>query len=158
MGGIQAEGGASSSTMEAGQPVIDGLTNIAKSGATAGETAMDTAEAVGSAGTDLLEGTAAAGGEALAGGLEAAGLALDATGVGAVLGVGLNIAGLAAAGFGAEQLGSTAVEYAKQHFGWFGGEKKTPAPPITQSIAQKGQMITPIMDTAKMVAPVSSAW
>jgi len=81
-------------------------------------------------------------------GLEGAGAALDATGVGAVIGVPLQIAG-------AVIEGGALVEAAKSVWDWFdddilGNKPKPPTvalPKLQPTLAQRGLLITPNMDT-----------
>ena len=81
-------------------------------------------------------------------GLEGAGAALDATGVGAVIGVPLQIAG-------AVLEGGALVEAAKSVWDWFdddilGNKPKPPTvalPKLQPTLAQRGLLITPNMDT-----------
>ena len=98
---------------------------------------------------DLGETGAEEGGEsAVAGGLEGAGTALDATGIGAVIGVPLQIAG-------AVLEGGAIVEAAKGVWDWFdddilGNHPKPPTlamPKATPTLAQRGYLVTPDMSS-----------
>ena len=103
-------------------------------------------------GLSALSGAAEEGvSSAVAGGLEAAGAGLDATGVGAVIGVPLQIAG-------AVLEGGALVEAAKSVWDWFdddilGNKPKLPTVAIPKpqpTLAQRGLLITPNMDTLDM--------
>ncbi len=102
---------------------------------------------------DALSGLGEAGAdtavdEGVGAGLEGAGTALDATGIGAVIGVPLQIAG-------AVLEGGALVEAAKSVWDWFdddilGNKPKAPTvsmPKLAPSLAQRGMLITPNMDT-----------
>jgi len=102
---------------------------------------------------DALSGLGEAGAdtavdEGVGAGLEGAGTALDATGIGAVIGVPLQIAG-------AVLEGGALVEAAKSVWDWFdddilGNKPKLPTVAIPKpqpTLAQRGMLITPNMDT-----------
>ena len=130
----------------------------------ADEGADDAADLGGDAGDDALttlgSGAAEEGAEeGLSAGLEGAGTALDATGYGAIIGVPLQIAGAVLEGGAIYQAGKSIVD-------WFErdvlGEKpkiKTnpiPAAPIT--LAEKGLMLTPSMDTLDTQPSYAGGW
>ncbi len=107
----------------------------------------------GDADADALSGLAETGAEeggesAVAGGLEGAGSLLDATGIGAVVGVPLQIAG-------AVLEGGAIVEAAKSVWDWFdddilGNHPKPPTlamPKMTPTLAQRGYLVTPDMSS-----------
>jgi hypothetical protein len=98
--------------------------------------------------------------EGIAGGLDALGDALDATGVGAVLGVGLNLAGLGVGIYGAIEGGESAYSWFKEHI-----LHKVPTPNIgpppasIASISQKfGSVAVPTLDTASNLHSSVGAW
>tara|TARA_R110001632_G_scaffold220859_1_gene351052 strand:- start:322 stop:1713 length:1392 start_codon:yes stop_codon:yes gene_type:complete len=92
-------------------------------------------------------------------GLEGAGTLLDATGIGAIVGVPLQIAG-------AVLEGGALYEMGKGIWNWFdedilGHQPKVNTTPLLKaplSIAQKGMMITPNMDTLDTQPSYSSSW
>lgn len=126
-----------SSPLEGGDDAGDAL---ADAGEGAGETAVD--EGVGA-------------------GLEGAGTALDATGVGAIVGVPLQIAGAVLEGGALYEAGKGIVDWVEQLFG------KKPDAPSTKtlslpkappSLAQKGMLLTPTMDTLDTQPSFSGGW
>jgi len=110
---------------------------------------QDTAEDGADALSGLASSAATEGADtAVAGGLEAAGAGLDATGVGAIIGVPLQIAG-------AILEGGALYEAGKSIWDWFdddilGNKPKVPSiatPMRMPTLAQRGMLITPNMDT-----------
>ena len=120
----------------------------------AGETALT--DLGGDAAETALTTTADTG---LATGLEGAGTALDATGYGAIIGVPLQIAGAVLEGGAIYQAGKSIVDWFERDIL---GEKpkiKTnpiPAAPIT--LAEKGLMLTPSMDTLDTQPSYAGGW
>ena len=115
-------------------------------------TGEDIAEDVGE---DVAEEAGEEAGDvALEAGAEAVGTALDATGVGAVIGVPLQIAGLVGMGVGAYDLGKDAVDWFKQDIL---GETP-PNPPKPVSIAQKGGMVVPTFDSVSNIPSSVGSW
>lgn len=128
----------------------EGADDLGDLGGEGGDTAL----------TTLGSGAAEEGAEeGLSAGLEGAGTALDATGYGAIIGVPLQIAGAVLEGGAIYQAGKSIVD-------WFErdvlGEKpkiKTnpiPAAPIT--LAEKGLMLTPSMDTLDTQPSYAGGW
>ncbi len=117
-----------------------------------GDTATGALENASSGLSDGLSALTGAGETAVdsgvSAGLEGAGAALDATGIGAVVGVPLQIAG-------AVLEGGALVEAARSIWDWFdddilGNAPKPPTvavPKLAPSLAQRGMLITPNMDT-----------
>jgi len=139
------EGGEEGGAEEPLEGMEDGVEDL-------GDTATGALE---DATSGISDGLSALGGaaeegvsSAVAGGLEAAGAGLDATGIGAVIGVPLQIAG-------AVLEGGALVEAAKSVWDWFdddilGNKPKLPTiamPKPQPTLAQRGLLITPNMDT-----------
>ena len=125
------------------------------SGGNLGEEADDALADAGEAGaeTGIEEGVGA--------GLEGAGTALDATGIGAVVGVPLQIAGAVLEGGALYEAGKGVVDWVEQLFG-----KKPDAPSVKTvkipkappTIAQRGMLITPTMDTLDTQPSFAGGW
>ena len=118
------------------------------------------------AGEDALadigeEGGATAAEEGVGAGLEGAGAALDATGVGAIVGVPLQVAGAVLEGGALYEAGKGIVDWVEQLFG-----KKPDAPQVAKvkipppppTLAQKGMLITPTMDTLDTQPSFAGGW
>ncbi len=124
----------------AGEDLDEGEDALADAGEGAGEGAID--EGVGA-------------------GLEGAGTALDATGIGAVVGVPLQIAGAVLEGGAIYEAGKGIVDWVEQLFG-----KKPDAPQVSKvsipkappTLAQKGMLITPTMDTTDTQPSFAGGW
>ena len=118
----------------------EGEDALADAGEGAGETAVD--EGVGA-------------------GLEGAGTALDATGVGAIIGVPLQVAGAVLEGGALYEAGKGIVDWVEQLFG-----KKPDAPSVKKvsipkpppTLAQRGMLITPTMDTLDTQPSFAGGW
>jgi hypothetical protein len=97
----------------------------------------------------LAEGAATEGADtAVAGGLEAAGTALDATGVGAIVGIPLQVAGAVLEGGALYEAGKSVVDWFEQSI--LGEKPPVPTmkiPKMPPSIAQRGLLLTPNLDT-----------
>lgn len=99
--------------------------------------------------------------EGVGAGLEGAGTALDATGIGAVVGVPLQVAGALLEGGAIYEAGKGVVDWVEQLFG-----KKPDAPSVAQvavpkplpTLAQRGMMITPTMDTLDTQPSFAGGW
>ena len=121
-----------------------------------GEEALETmgTSVAENVGADVVEGSAEFG---LAAGLEAVGTALDTTGIGAVVGVGLNLAGLAVAGYGAYESGKSAVDWFQEHVLHTGGPK---IPPNIKSLtmAQKGGIVSVVNDAVSNTPASVGGW
>jgi hypothetical protein len=99
--------------------------------------------------------------EGVGAGLEGAGTALDATGVGAVIGVPLQVAGAVLEGGALYEAGKGIVDWVEQLFG-----KKPDAPSVKTlalpkappSLAQRGMLLTPTMDTLDTQPSYSGGW
>ena len=124
---------------DAGEETKEG--DGAEDGAEEGEDALaDAGEGAGETAVD----------EGVGAGLEGAGTALDATGIGAVIGVPLQVAGAVLEGGALYEAGKGIVDWVEQLFG-----KKPDAPSVKQvsipkpppTLAQRGMLITPTMDT-----------
>jgi len=118
----------------------------------AGDLADGARTALGDAGDalgGLAEGAATEGADtAAAAGLEAAGTALDATGVGAIVGIPLQIAGAVLEGGALYEAGKSVVDWFEQDI----LQMKPPVPSMKipkmpPSIAQRGLLLTPNLDT-----------
>lgn len=124
----------------AGDDLEEGEDALADAGEGAGETAVD---------------------EGLGAGLEGAGTALDATGIGAVVGVPLQIAGAVLEGGALFEAGKGIVDWVEQLFG-----KKPDAPTVSKvripkappTMAQRGMLITPTMDTLDTQPSFGGGW
>ncbi len=126
--------------------------NETKEDADAGEDALaDAGEGAGETAVD----------EGVGAGLEGAGTALDATGIGAVVGVPLQIAGAVLEGGALYEAGKGIVDWVEQLFG-----KKPDAPSVKQvsipkpppTLAQRGMLITPTMDTTDTQPSFAGGW
>ena len=124
----------------------------AEDGADAGEDALaDAGEGAGETAVD----------EGVGAGLEGAGTALDATGVGAIVGVPLQIAGAVLEGGALYEAGKSIVDWVEDLFG-----KKPDAPSIKKvsipnappTLAQRGMLLTPTMDTLDTQSSMSGGW
>ncbi len=97
----------------------------------------------------LAEGAATEGADtAAAAGLEAAGTALDATGVGALVGIPLQVAGAVLEGGALYEAGKSVVDWFEQDI--LGQKPPVPSmkiPKMPPSIAQRGLLLTPNLDT-----------
>ena len=97
----------------------------------------------------LAEGGLAEGAEsAAAAGLEAAGTALDTTGVGAIVGIPLQVAGAVLEGGALYEAGKSVVDWFEQDI--LGMKPPAPQlkiPKMPPSIAQRGLLLTPNLDT-----------
>jgi len=103
---------------------------------------------------DVGEGV---GEEALVGGMEAGGAALDATGVGALIGIPLQIAGAVLEGGALYEAGKSVVDWFEEDILGDKPKVKTIAPPVKgRSIAQSGLVAAPVFDSS-MDMPSSSA-
>lgn len=99
--------------------------------------------------------------EGVGAGLEGAGTALDATGIGAVVGVPLQIAGAVLEGGALYEAGKGVVDWVEQLFG-----KKPDAPSVKTvkipkappTLAQRGMLITPTMDTLDTQPSFAGGW
>jgi len=109
---------------------------------------------------DLASGLADTSAEGIAGGLEVVGDALDATGIGAVVGVGLDLAGVGLGIYGA-------IEGGESMFSWFKKNilHETPKadigspPPSVSSLSQNfGSIAVPTLDTASNLHSSVGAW
>ena len=107
------------------------------------------------------EGGATAVDEGVGAGLEGAGTALDATGVGAIIGVPLQVAGAVLEGGALYEAGKGIVDWVEQLFG-----KKPDAPSVKKvsipkpppTLAQRGMLITPTMDTLDTQPSFAGGW
>ena len=126
-----------------------------KEGDMADDAADDVAE---DAGEDVAEGAGeGAVDEGVAAGLEGAGTALDATGIGAIVGVPLQIAGAVLEGGALYEAGKSLVDWFETDI--LGEKPKAPqvaVPTKMPSLAQKGLVATPIYDSS-MDMPSSAA-
>jgi hypothetical protein len=121
-------------------------------GAEEGEDALADAGEAG-AETGVEEGVGA--------GLEGVGTALDATGVGAIVGVPLQVAGAVLEGGALYEAGKGIVDWVEQLFG-----KKPDAPSVKKvsipkpppTLAQRGMLITPTMDTLDTQPSFAGGW
>lgn len=144
-GDREAERGEEGGEDEPLEDTADGLEGDAGDLADGARSALtDATEGV----SDALSGAAEAGSEALAGGLEAAGTALDTTGVGAIVGIPLQVAGAVLEGGALYEAGKSVVDWFEQDILGM----KPPAPQIKipkmpPSIAQRGLLLTPNLDT-----------
>lgn len=118
----------------------------------AGDLADGARSALGDAGDalgGLAEGAATEGADtAAAAGLEAAGTALDATGVGAIVGIPLQVAGAVLEGGALYEAGKSVVDWFEQDI--LGMKPPAPQmkmPKMPPSIAQRGLLLTPNLDT-----------
>ncbi len=136
---LEGEEGATDMGEGASEDLADGTRSALK------DATGDADDALAGLGEDAGEEGAET---AISGGLEAAGAGLDATGIGAVIGVPLQIAG-------AVLEGGALVEAAKSVWDWFdddilGNNRKASTvtiPKLAPSLAQRGMLITPNMDT-----------
>ncbi len=135
---------------DAGEETKEG--DGAEDGAEEGEDALaDAGEGAGETAVD----------EGVGAGLEGAGTALDATGIGAVVGVPLQIAGAVLEGGALYEAGKGIVDWVEQLFG-----KKPDAPSVKQvsipkpppTLAQRGMLITPTMDTTDTQPSFAGGW
>lgn len=118
----------------------------------------DAGDALADAGEGAGEGAVD---EGVGAGLEGVGAGLDATGVGAIVGVPLQIAGAVLEGGALYEAGKGIVDWVEQLFG------KKPDAPSTKtlalpkappSIAQRGMLLTPTMDTLDTQPSFSGGW
>ena len=135
---------------DAGEETKEG--DGAEDGAEEGEDALaDAGEGAGETAVD----------EGVGAGLEGAGTALDATGIGAVIGVPLQVAGAVLEGGALYEAGKGIVDWVEQLFG-----KKPDAPSVKQvsipkpppTLAQRGMLITPTMDTTDTQPSFAGGW
>lgn len=144
-GDREAERGEEGGEDEPLEDTADGLEGDAGDLADGARSALtDATEGV----SDALSGAAEAGSEALAGGLEAAGTALDTTGVGAIVGIPLQVAGAVLEGGALYEAGKSVVDWFEQDI--LGMKPPAPQmkiPKMPPSIAQRGLLLTPNLDT-----------
>lgn len=115
------------------------------------------------AGEEELADTGATEGieEGVGAGLEGVGAGLDATGVGAIVGVPLQVAGAVLEGGALYEAGKGIVDWVEQLFGKkpdVPDVKKVAMPTQMPTLAQKGMLITPTMDTLDTQPSFAGGW
>jgi len=149
-GDREAERGEEGGENEPLEDTAEGLEGDAGDLADGARSALsDATEGASDALGGLAEGGLAEGADtAAAAGLEAAGTALDATGVGAIVGIPLQVAGAVLEGGALYEAGKSVVDWFEQDI--LGMKPPAPQlkiPKMPPSIAQRGLLLTPNLDT-----------